>query len=209
MNDREKIQKAFNQCSDALMSLDQKSILKVFHLLTVQFDISPTVVINQPNENAQKDTSQKVTYLPSGEDFDGFNENDNETKKTSKKSSTKKGKGSSTSPTYLSDFDFMPPNNEALKEFVAKYDAKNNMEYNLVFIYYLQEILHVSDISANHIYSCYRHLSLRIPSFPQTLIDTKSRKGWIDTKNTNDLKITREGINFIEHEMPKKDGEQS
>jgi hypothetical protein len=81
------------------------------------------------------------------------------------------------------------------------------MENNLIFLYYLQAVISQQNISVNHIYSCYRHLGLKIPQFPQTLTDTKARKGWIETADSTNLKVTREGINFIEHEMKKQNDE--
>jgi len=36
------------------------------------------------------------------------------------------------------------------------------------------------------------------------LNDTKKHKGWLDVSNTNDIKVTRTGINFIEHDLAKK-----
>jgi hypothetical protein len=208
MTEREKIQKAFNQCSDALMSLEQKSILKVFHLLSVHFDI-----VHQSNDDqtqvTEKDSTPKVTYLPARNDVDDLEDNFDETKRVNKRSTnSKKGKTSSSNNlTYLSDFDFMPSGKESLKEFFCKYKTESNMEANLIFLYYLQEVLETKEISSEHIYSCYRHLGLKIPSFPQTLRDTKSRKGWIETSISNDLKVTRAGINYLEHDMPRNNGE--
>jgi hypothetical protein len=212
MIERDKTQKAFMQCSDALGGLDQRSIMKVFHLLSIHFDLVPIQTGN--NIPSQPENQLQVTYLPKSGETSSFEEAHVSTKKTTKKIGSsnptvnKKSKnGHSKNPIYLSDFDFRPSHKESLREFYTKYKASSNMENNLIFNYYLQEILALNDISINHIYSCYRHLGLKIPQFPQTLADTKARKGWIESANSSDLKVTREGINYLEHEMAKNNGE--
>ena len=206
MNEREKVLKAFNQCSDALSNLDANSILKVFQLLSVQFDI---ITFQNNNEtNLNKQTESTPIYLPPNQSYSEEKpEEDIREKKPIKSSPVRKGKQpNSKNPQYLSDFDFRPTGKDSLKDFFSRYESKSNLERNLIFTYYLQEVLGTQGISINHIFSCYRHLNLKIPFFPQTLIDTKKRKGWIDTADTNNLKVTREGINHFEHDFTKKNG---
>lgn len=203
MNEREKVLKAFNQCSDALSNLDAKSIMKVFQLLSVQFDI--ITFKNNIDPSSMAPEASPIYLPPTKNDSEEGVIVTNTEKKPSKNTNTKKGKApASKGPQYMADFDFRPANKDSLKDFYSKYEAKSNLERNLVFTYYLQEILNVQGISINHIFSCYRHLGLKIPSFPQTLIDTKKRKGWIETADTDNLKVTREGINYFEHEFAKK-----
>lgn len=206
MNEREKVQKAFNQCSDALISLDAKSILKVFQLLSVQFDI----ITFQPNseKGESNNPTQPQVYLPPANEYvEEERSNQDKLDKKAKNGNPKKGKSAtSKEPQYLTNFDFRPNGKESLKEFFGKYDTKSNLEYNLIFIYYLQEVVGETNINVDMVYSCYRHLNLKVPVFPQTLRDTRSRKGWIDTADSDNLKITREGRNFMEHEISKKNG---
>lgn len=203
MTEREKVQKAFNQCSDALCQLDQKLILKVFHLLSVQFDIVP----NQQLNNNQVHSHQSNELIIANENHETIGTTENSSVKKTQRSLSRKGKSSSKNPTFLSDFDFRPNGYQSLKEFYNMYVAKSNFEKNLIFVYYLQNILNADSITVDHIFSCYKHLGIKIPLFPQTLIDTKARKGWIETSNLSSLKTTREGINFLEHDLPKKTDE--
>lgn len=197
MNEKEKELKSFNQCADALSHLEKKSIIKVFHMLSIHFEVMPTLNdFNNTTGNYSDFSSNEPTVVTESEKT--------EPKKLKAKNPSKKPKGSGSKDlTYLTEFDFRPSNNEALKDFFGKYKTSSNFEKNLVFIYYLQEVLKVSEITVDHVYSCYRYLNLKIPSLIQSLIDTKKAKGWIDTSDTNDMKVTRTGINFLEHEMPK------
>lgn len=201
MTEKEKELKAFNQCADALSQLDRKSVMKVFQLLTVHYDMIPST--SDPAEVTKGDDSKKVEPLKITPTSSLSKKNEDHATPVVKKNSKPKS-GSAKEPTHLIDYDFRPAGKESLKDFFEKYKAKNNLEYNLVFIYYLQNIIGESTISVNHIYSCYRHLNISLPVFPQTLIDTKHRKGWIDTSDLSNIRLVREGINFLEHEMSKR-----
>jgi hypothetical protein len=204
MIEKERELKSFNQCADALNTLEKKSILKVFHMLSIHFEIVDNIVSRPSTDNFEnlqheESTAEKTKLI----------ETNNEQKKQSTKNnstSTKKVKSSaSKGPIYLTDFDFNPSGQKSLKDYYSEFEPKTNYDKNLIFVYYLQEILSETNISTDHIYSCYRNLGLKIPSFPQTLIDTNINKGWISTSNTSDIKVTRNGMNHIIHEMQKND----
>lgn len=193
MNEKEKELKAFNQCADALNGLDKQSVLKIFQMLSLHFDIVNILPHYSKDSEKQEEVEVKTNSLLIE---NKLNLNRKETVATKNKSVAKKTK--SGQPNYLTEFDFAPNNEISLKEFSSKNNTTSNMEKNVLFVYYLQEILKIDDISIDHIYSCYRHIGLKIPSFPQTLVDTKKRKSWIDTAHMNDIKITRVGLNYVQ-----------
>lgn len=70
-------------------------------------------------------------------------------------------------------------------------------------VYYLQQILGLEGITLNHVYTCYREVGFKAPdAFGQSLRDTASRTGNLDTSNTNSIKITHRGVMFVEHDLP-------
>lgn len=92
----------------------------------------------------------------------------------------------------------------SLKDFFSNYKARSQWEKNVIFVYYLQNIAKVTPITTNHIYTCYRNVGTKIPgAFKQSLWDTASDKGWIDTSSLENIKLTTQGINYIEHDMAK------
>lgn len=111
----------------------------------------------------------------------------------------KKASKSSTSKTLkrLNNINFEPAGKESLKDFITKYAPKNDKERNLLFVHYLQSVLEIGEITFDHIYSCYDILDLRISeNLPQTIRNTASRTGWIETKNAI-LSVTIKGNNQI------------
>jgi len=78
-----------------------------------------------------------------------------------------------------------------------KFSANNDHEKNLLFTYYLREILKIEGITSDHIYTCYDELQLRVPlNLKQVIRNTASVKGWIITEDGNIFETTK-GSNQI------------
>ncbi len=57
----------------------------------------------------------------------------------------------------------------------------------------------------NHVFTGMKHLSLRIPpDIAQVMRSVASEKGYLDTSNTEDVKLAIAGENFVEHDLPAK-----
>lgn len=203
MTEKEKELKSFNQCADALNTLEKKSILKVFHMLSIHFEIVDNLV-SRPSMDNLDNNNYEENIVEKPKQIEANIEQKKQPPKANSVSKKVKSQGSK-GQTYLTDFDFIPSGQKSLKVYFNEFEPKTNYDRNLIFVYYLQEILSTTNISTDHIYSCYRNLGLKIPSFPQTLVDTNVNKGWISTSNTNDIKVTRTGMNYILHEMQKND----
>ncbi len=197
MSEKEKERKAFNTCADALSELNPKNVMKVFRLLSVHFDVVPSIQEEpaiyshiEDNSTSPEISDEKEPIL--------IPEDNKITAKGKKKSSKKK---ILKQPNYLADYNFRPTSEISLKEFYENYNAKSNMEKNLLFTYYLSKKRGQKNIDCDYIFSCYRHLGIKIPSFPQTLYDTGYHKGWINTSSIDDIQVTTAGINYFEHDM--------
>ena len=118
----------------------------------------------------------------------------------------KKATSGSVQPSMVKDLDLSGKTNnvERLKDFHASFTIGSNLERNLVFMYYLQHKIEISPITPDHVFTCYRDVGVKVPAaLVQSLRDTANRRGWLDTANTNDLKVTTPGMNFLEHDLPK------
>lgn len=122
-------------------------------------------------------------------------------------SGTKETKSKTQNRTYkiLGNLDFKPKGKESLNDFIAKYSPKSGFEYNVLFVYYLEKIIGEQGITPDHVYSCYKAIQHKFPSnLYQSIVDTSNRKGWLNTTNVNDIKITTSGENAVEHDLMKK-----
>ena len=82
---------------------------------------------------------------------------------------------------------------------------KSNYEFNTLAVYYLKHDLKLEKVTPDHIYTCYKEASRKIPgAFRQSLYDTSSSAGYIDTKDINNISMTTRGENLVEHDLPRK-----
>jgi hypothetical protein len=208
MHEREKELKAFNQCADALVALDKKSVLKVFHLLSVHFEVMPTnpTEIQRNDEALKNDTTRHLAA--SAVEAPAAN-GGGVLEPAKAKKAPKVRSVSSDDPKFLTDLDLRPPEKESLKEFVAKYNAKSYFERNLVYTQYFHEIVGMSTVTVDHIYTCYRHMGGKIPAFPFTIKDTRHHKGWLEFTDMNSIKVTRTGLNDLLDLLNVKPHEQA
>lgn len=136
-------------------------------------------------------------------------------KKSVKNSENEKSSGESGSPkntsgtggqsySILPDLNLIPPGKTSLKDFFTPYKSKNHSEHILIIVYYLKNTLNDTAINVNSIYSCYKHLHLKVPNIPQALNNIKTRNGWINTSDWNSLKTSVGGDNHLEHDLVKR-----
>lgn len=190
---------AMFKCHEYLQNLENDARLRVFKYLIDRYGLV--------NPNTFQQTSVSETIVP-----EVIHEEKNEIKTTPKSANakstnttSKKTKSSSNqSYSLISSLNLVSKAKISLKDYFGKYTTKNNFEYNIVILSYLKNELKEPNVGINHIYTCYKTLGLKIPSIKQSLLDTKNRKGWIDTSSTDDLKITVAGENFMDHEITKK-----
>lgn len=91
----------------------------------------------------------------------------------------------------------------SLREFYSEKKPASYVEHNTLFIFYLNRLCDIDTVTPSHVYTCYADVGARKPgAFYQSLLDT-SRKGWIDTSDTERIRVTTVGENFVEHDLPR------
>lgn len=91
----------------------------------------------------------------------------------------------------------------SLKEFYSDKSPRVNYDRNAVFCYYLQKIKEIRPIGINHIYTCYKEVNRRVGDLIVSLSETSTKKGWLETSNMSDIRITIRGEGYVEHDLPK------
>jgi hypothetical protein len=90
-----------------------------------------------------------------------------------------------------------------LAEFLEEKKPKNAFERNAVFVYYLQRVAGIPNITLQHIYTCYRYAGLKPPiAFRQSIVDTSYKKQWLNTASLHSIALTMKGTTFVEHDLP-------
>jgi len=135
-----------------------------------------------------------------------------ESKTTQKKSnkSIKKKPGHKSSKnktmhTMIKNLNLRPNGKESFNDFVEKKQPANNLDKCIVIIYYLINILKEESVSSDHVYTCFKMKQWRVPAkLKDTLYWVASQKAWLDTTSTSDIKLTTQGENYVEHDLPHK-----
>lgn len=120
--------------------------------------------------------------------------------KSIKQSSTKgKSKGLKESYALIKDLDLNKGDRDAsLKDYYKEKSPSSFVDKNVVFVFYLKKIASVPKVTLNHIYTCYEEVGSRKPSaFKQSIADTSSKKGYLDTASFEDIKVSIRGENLI------------
>ncbi|PHQ57053.1 MAG: hypothetical protein COC16_02005 [Lutibacter sp.] len=124
------------------------------------------------------------------------------TKATKKRTSSSKDSYKIVKPLNLKG----DSNNPSLQKFCEDKITTSSIKFNVIAAYYLKRILNIENVSPDHIYSCYKEMSIKLPTrLLQSLRDTAGSKyGYLDTSDTNDIKVPVTGENFVEHDLVQK-----
>lgn len=187
MKTYEEIKTELLAIADVLKKYPENVQPKVFEILTSHF-LEKTMPDSKIEGSSDKEKSnakvkQKSTSTP--------------------KSSGKSSKKNSENITLLKDLDLRKKGEKSFKDFYDEKKPGASNEFNSVAVYYLSEILELSGITPSHIFTCYKEVTKRPPeAFIQSLRDTASKNGYIDTADINNIKIPLRGKNFVEHDLP-------
>lgn len=108
-------------------------------------------------------------------------------------------------PQIVKDLNLRPTDKETLQEFYSAKEPTGNIQTTAVIVYYLQEILMCPEITASHIFTCYRDLHIKIPgNLDQNIRDCASSKYGYISLSDGKCSMSVHGTNFVEQDLPKK-----
>jgi hypothetical protein len=100
------------------------------------------------------------------------------------------------------DLNFRPNGKQTLKEFVEQKRPKNDVESVLVLLHYMQHSMGLSKIGPAHVMTAFKEVGKPIPAdLKQTIRNIKKSKMLLNFTDIEDVRMTTQGDNFVEHEM--------
>jgi hypothetical protein len=123
------------------------------------------------------------------------------------KAAGKKPKGAklADSPSLVKDLNLAPKGKTSFADFIEKLKPKVGPERYAACVYWLHSEGGVQTITPNHIFTCFKQLNWRRPgNLRKQIILAASRSGWLNTANTDDIKLTPQGDNLITIDIPKR-----
>jgi len=103
----------------------------------------------------------------------------------------------------VKELNLRPPDKQHLRDFFSEKKPGSQRQQITVIVYYLQRIIEVQSIGANHVFTGMKEVGMRIPpDISQVMRSIASDKGWLNTANKDDVKMAVAGDNFVEHDLP-------
>jgi hypothetical protein len=101
------------------------------------------------------------------------------------------------------DLNVRPDGKQSLQDFVSDKQPSNGFERNVVVVYWLREVLEKDPVDIADVMGAYRACGWRFPKdMANSLSVTGGRKGWLNTNDRANLKVTVAGEDAVLHEMP-------
>jgi len=148
------------------------------------------------------------TPTPESRDEAGANEGQaikNKAKKKSVKKTKHKGKAKKTALSLDKTLNLKPGGKTSFADFAAKKNPSSDREKVVLCVYYLLNELGKKPVGINQVYTCFKSINWRVPAdLVGTLHWVSSQKGWLDTSDSSDIKMTTHGENLMEHDLPRK-----
>lgn len=102
----------------------------------------------------------------------------------------------------VKDLNLRSEGNPWFREFYDQKKTSTQEQAVTVAVYYLKRILELDKITPEHVFTCFKDVERKTPkNMPQTIRDTAKRKGWVDTSERGNIKITNHGENLVEHDL--------
>jgi hypothetical protein len=116
----------------------------------------------------------------------------------------KKPSKAKSGPGFVKDLNLHPTGKTALAEYAPAAQATSMDERSLVAVYYLKEVVGVEAVTVDHVFTCFKSMQWKLPSnLANSLQVVASRKGWLDTRAMQDIKVTSQGDNYVNHSLGK------
>jgi hypothetical protein len=82
------------------------------------------------------------------------------------------------------------------------------MDQVLVICHFLQHAVQTAQIGPGHILSGFKHVNKPVPKdLKQTIRNMKTKKAWLNFADIENIRLTTEGDNRVEHGLGKGNGD--
>ena len=100
--------------------------------------------------------------------------------------------------------DLAPKGKTSAIDFAKSKAPSNVMQKCVVATYYLRETIGMTAINVSAVLTYFKTLGWPVPNDLKNTLQQAGSKGWLDTADAEDIKITSMGENLIDHDLPPK-----
>lgn len=165
-----------------------------------------SIAVNKTFQSTPKTASiLSASESSNGEDdtLEGDFEDNEEVLNGSANSKSKQSSYKPPTMKLVKDLNFRPEGKVSWRDFYAEKKPSSQGEIITAVVYYLKRILELDKVVADHVFTCFKDVQRRTPKdLPSSIRDVAKRKGWVDTSERGNIKITNHGENLVEHDLP-------
>jgi hypothetical protein len=99
--------------------------------------------------------------------------------------------------------DLFPTDKQSATEFAAEKAPSSIPQKGVIAVYYILEIIELEDAAVGQVAAFFQAVNWPLPADLPNALQQAGSKGWLDTKNSDDLKLTPLGYNLVRHELPQ------
>ena len=104
----------------------------------------------------------------------------------------------------VGDLDLVPNGKPALKGYFAEKAPGSDMDQVLVLCHYFQHVLQLATFGLGHILTGFRHVDEPVPvDLRGTVRHIKNSKAWLSFTDMENIRVTTQGDNRVQHELGK------
>jgi hypothetical protein len=124
-----------------------------------------------------------------------------------KSSNTSKPKTSKKTKTVISmdkNLNLNPAGKPSAVQFATDKSPTNVMQKCVVAVYYLRDTIEMQKVPVQAVFTFFKHLNWKVPADLRNALQKAGTEGWLDTADSEDIKLTSSGENLVEHDLPTK-----
>jgi hypothetical protein len=106
-------------------------------------------------------------------------------------------------PKIVKELDLRPKGKMSFADFVKAKNPTSNHDKHAVTIYYLSNEAGLGTVSSDDVFTAWRDAGWKLPpDFGASLRLTASKKRFLDTSNSEAVRLLNTGVNRVEHDLP-------
>jgi hypothetical protein len=102
------------------------------------------------------------------------------------------------------DLNLRPDGKAAFRDFVLEKSPSGALEQNTVAAYYVGQELGIQPVTMDHVHTCYLDVDWRLPANMQNSLSKTANRGWLESGDRDNVKLTAPGINLVRYDLPRK-----
>jgi hypothetical protein len=97
-----------------------------------------------------------------------------------------------------------PTGKASAVQFAEEKSPTNVREKCVVAVYYLRDSIEMEKVTAQAVFTYFKYLQWPVPADLKNTLQQAGTAGWLDTADSEDIKLTSLGENLVEYDLPAK-----